>query len=545
MTPPRFVIRKFIKPQYAIGLVLIILSIRMIAFTQQFAINMMFWDQWDFYNPLFAEQGPIAAFRYQHGVHRQGVGGILIYITAHLSGWQGEWDSYLVAASFIIAAILAVILKLRFVGYLNWFDLIIPYLFLSLNQYETLVIVPNLAPSALPLLFIILYGIILTFEKPVTQAVSLLFVNFCLLYTGYSFFLAFITPILFLYRTLTPEFAGFHKTTRPIWLSSFVLSVLSLGSFFVGWVYSPAIDCAALSHPNPFDYLLFVGLQVMQGFAIVPMAPTLGIANGLAALIGLVMVFVAIAVAARAWLTTHGVIISSFIGFSLLYVILTAVGRICLSVTVQPLSSRYSTLILPLILGLYMWAAKRNARSHMVVGIVFCSLILLSNTPPFYRDPAMDSTTFHTRRASWKSCYLDSLDPYSCDLVAGYSMYGSTPHIEQRLRYLEKNKLNLFQDMNNDIIITSPTDESAIMGNEVLLAGILDPEDFDSYHVQWGEGDFPEKWHWLSGPHLSSVRNEVITTWDTSELPAGFYTVRVTVFLGNGDQKVAKVRLIR
>src|SRR5215211_6693108 len=58
---------------------------RFFALINTYAVNLLFYDQWDFYNPLFREQGLWDLFSYQHGPHRQGLGEIVIKIVAGLT----------------------------------------------------------------------------------------------------------------------------------------------------------------------------------------------------------------------------------------------------------------------------------------------------------------------------------------------------------------------------------------------------------------------------------------------------------------------------
>ena len=71
-----------------IAAVLALLAIRLLAFTREYSVNMMFWDQWDFYAPLFSRQGLLASFRQQHGPHRQGLGGVYLSSGTAINNWD-------------------------------------------------------------------------------------------------------------------------------------------------------------------------------------------------------------------------------------------------------------------------------------------------------------------------------------------------------------------------------------------------------------------------------------------------------------------------
>jgi hypothetical protein len=72
----------------------ICLAWRQHQFVDRYAVNVIFWDQWDFYRPFFQGQGWWAPFSYQRGPHRQGAGFLITEILAGLSGWNSRWDGF-------------------------------------------------------------------------------------------------------------------------------------------------------------------------------------------------------------------------------------------------------------------------------------------------------------------------------------------------------------------------------------------------------------------------------------------------------------------
>ena len=534
------------RPKIVVLIALAVSVVRVFLFTQQFAVNMMFWDQWSIYSAFFEERGLIDAFRLQQGPHRQGLGALLIFMVAHLTGWDSRADSYLVAAVLVAATIAALVLKYRLAGRFTWADVCIPLLFLNVNQSQTLTVVPNVSHSALPLLLVVLYALALTLKRAHIQMLVLSAINFLLLYTGFGIFAAFLTPVLFLLRSLAPARMGFEPATRRVWIAGLVLSVLALGTFFVDWRLLTAADCAVFPHPRPLEYLVFAGLQISQGFAIAPRAPQLEPANALAMGIGLIIALGSIVIALKTFASRRGVIVAFLISFSLLFVANTAVGRVCLGATQQPLSSKYSTLVLPMLLGLLLWASDQGRAWRRSVGWGAVALLALSLVPPFYRNPyTLEPQLFHDAKVKWSACYLAKLDPFECDIVAGYPMYPQTQTILPFLYDLEKNHLNLFKDAATDIQISQPTNGVPLTNTHVELIGTIDPAEFEHYELQWGAGEFPKNWEWVSGPHMSPVHNGRLGEWDMTHLSPGIYTIRASIFLKDGTQRRAQVRVVK
>jgi hypothetical protein len=529
-----------------IAAVTVLLAIRLLAFTREFSVNMMFWDQWDFYRPYFEGAGPLAVFRQQHGPHRQGLGGILIGVVASLTAWDGRGDAFLVAGTLVVATVLALWLKHRVIGTWSVFDLWIPALFLSLGQYELVTIVPNVAHSALPLALVLLCALAMTIVDARLQAVSLACLGPFLLYTGFGIFGGLLLPPLFLFRALWPRRSGFTSDTRPLWIGALAMLLIALVSFLADWRMNAAADCFVFPHPRPDEYLVFAGLMIGQAFGLAPLADQVGPANLSAIALGLSVAIAGAVILARSMTFRRGATIAFLIGVSLLFVMSTAVGRVCLGPTRQPLSSRYVTLTLPLILGIYLWAAGSSRVWFRTVGLGIGSLIVLSQIGPFFRDPyVLDAVLFRDARTAWKACYLAQLDPYRCNALVPWPMYPATDRIVARLRFLEANRLNLFNDAPRDVQIVSPADGSRVGSGVIELVGTVEPPGFAQYQLQWGSGEFPGEWNWLSGPHQATVRDGQLGQWDASPLPPGLYTLRLTAFMADGRQRVSRVTYVK
>jgi len=79
------------------------------------------------------------------------------------------------------------------------------------------------------------------------------------------------------------------------------------------------------------------------------------------------------------------------------------------------------------------------------------------------------------------------------------------------------------------LFITQPAPGSAVSG-VVQVVGTIQLPNFDRYEAQYGVGDDPQGWGWISGPHLAQVSDGLLTEWDTTHLAPGLYTLRVTAF---------------
>jgi 1A family penicillin-binding protein len=85
-----------------------------------------------------------------------------------------------------------------------------------------------------------------------------------------------------------------------------------------------------------------------------------------------------------------------------------------------------------------------------------------------------------------------------------------------------------------DILISEPAENAPAARGVISIRGTVNPPGFQQYIVEYGDGDNPGEWKWISGPHLSPVVNDQLTQWNTSDLPSGRYTLRMTVNTASG-----------
>ncbi|RLC69448.1 MAG: hypothetical protein DRI81_20445, partial [Chloroflexi bacterium] len=90
------------------------------------------------------------------------------------------------------------------------------------------------------------------------------------------------------------------------------------------------------------------------------------------------------------------------------------------------------------------------------------------------------------------------------------------------------------------LFITQPAPGSAVYG-VVQVVGTIQLPNFDRYEAQYGVGDDPQGWGWISGPHLAQVSDGLLAEWDTAHLAPGLYTLRVTAF--NREQHSYEARV--
>ena len=421
------------------------LAVRLFRQVSRYAVNIFFSDQWDFNDAtLFQKHTLWEMFRWQHGPHRQGLGALFSRLVEPHFHWNSRVEAFLATAIIVVAALCALHLKTRLWGPLSFLDIAIPLIFFTPAQYENLWITPNFAHGPLPLVLVIVYCIALTCRRAVTRYSFALLVNFLAIYTGFALFLGLITPVWLLLDYCLERRAG---QPSNLTLGALAVSLLSLGSFFVGYVYAPAADCFSLRPQSPVDYFVFVDLILAHFFGArgsrfytsIPMGSVI-----LALMILVLVIFGKHLKRSRNY-TAKDLVPAILVSFCLLFCVFNAYGRTCFGRGVA-FSSRYTEYVELGVLGMYFQAL--NARG-MWTQKIFPGLVLVALLIGSFSVTPQDGYVmqyFHNIKANWLSCYLRVEDIHRCDEEVGFGLYQfpERTNMKKKLEFLKQTKQNLY-----------------------------------------------------------------------------------------------------
>jgi len=431
----------------------VVYAARMFFLISRYAVNIFFSDQWDFNDAtLFHHHSLWQIFTWQHGPHRQGLGGLFEKLVDPMFHWNSRTESFFVGGVIVTATISALYLKRRLFGGLSLTDVIIPAVLFTPAQWETLFVTANFAHGPFPLLLLLLYCLSWTLRKRALRYPLVLILNFVTIYTGFGFFLGVLTPALLAldYWSGTPA----TRLPRAYFATSLVIALLSLGSFFLGYKFSPAVDCFSFQPMHFKVYAAFVDLMLANLFSI---KGTHGIYLILGGIL-LAAVLAALTIAVPRLLrrqtgpmagsgSTRQLVILAMTAYSLLFCLNAAYGRL-FGGLVLALSSRYVIYVEPALLGLYFQFL--NVRQQYVRKSLLFGFLLAVVVASFRADrPQMD----HIRsiKQTWKACYLQTEDIQRCDKAASYPIHGLTPiepgHLQEKLQYLKQTRQNLYADI--------------------------------------------------------------------------------------------------
>jgi hypothetical protein len=430
-------------PLLAMLAVALAAGIHLFSFISDYAVNLVFYDQWDILNDLFyPNPDPVRLFLQQLGPHREGVGLLVDSLLYPRTSWNTRAESFFIAGCVVFAMLLAVLLKYRLSGKLTYSDIAIPLIFLTLAQYETFIGTPNAAYSGIPLLLILLYCHALLSRGYRIRYLFCLFLNFLLVYTGFGLFMGVVTLGVFAlecYRSTRPG------SEAPLWapLAGLAIAGATLGSFFVGYTPDPAAACFVFPDPHPLGYLRFMAMMTAR-FSGLILPIRIAEVSGFAAIVcgAAILLQTAIQIAKRNSPPLY-LICGVLMSFSAIFMTSTAVGRVCLGLRAA-YAPRYPTLLIPGIFATCLFLQSlRNPgiRRGLTMILILC---VIPGCLTF--DDGAD--WFADGKRAWAQCYLRTEDIAGCTREAQFMMYpdpGKT-HLQEKLAWLKAYRLNLYSD---------------------------------------------------------------------------------------------------
>jgi hypothetical protein len=414
---------------------------RLVLAVWHYSVNLIFWDQWDFYTPLFNHASLWRIFTWEHAPHREGIGLVLDKFVLQATRWNSRAEALFMVGALLAAAAVAVHLKRKLFGQLNYSDLVIPCLFLTFAQMEALVGEENPSYSAIPELLIALYCLVWMLPKSIARYAAVLALNFLLIYTGFGLFMGVVTIGVVLLDLRRASRTESGSTTVPA--VAFLLAIVSLASFFYGYRWDPAVSCR-IPDAHLLNYPWFIGLM---------MSYFLGLRTVVrASLAGSFLVLAACAIlvwhGVRLWRNREwgavDVTVVILLGFSLLFAANAAAGRACLGMPESAQFSRYMGLLTPAFLAIYfhLLSWRKSRLRTALLGAFTIAIIPGTVRMPNGYSPQIVSDG----KQAWKTCILQTGNINYCDHATGFPVYPDPrrTHLLEKLQFLQRNQLNLY-----------------------------------------------------------------------------------------------------
>ena len=436
----------------AVTAVFVVVACRLALAVWRYSVNILFWDQWDFYTPLFQHASLWQIFNWQHGVHREGIGLVLDKIVLDSTRWNSRAEALFMVAALCAATIVALRLKQRLfgspssqdVGYkkFDYSDVAIPCLFLTFAQMESFVGAPNPSLSAVPELLLGLYCLAWMLPKPLARYTTVLVLNFLLIYSGYFLFMGVVTIGVLLLDLRRALRAGSGLPALPA--IALLLAAASMGGFFYHYSWAPNVPCFHFPDAHPWNYLWFIALM-MSYFLGLRAALTASVAG---VFLMLAAVVVVIWHGVRLWRKREwaplDLIVVILLSFAFLFSANAAIGRVCQGMPEAAQFSRYMPFMVPAYLAIYFHLLTwRKSAMRVVLATVFViALIPGTVLMPNGYSPQLVSEG----KQAWKTCILQTGNIDYCDQATGFPIYPDPrrTHLVEKLQFLQKNRLNLY-----------------------------------------------------------------------------------------------------
>ncbi len=420
------------------------LALRLVRFVERYSVDVLSWDQWELWDGLFKGAGPWSLFRQQHGPHRQGLGGLVIAATAHLSGWDTRAESYVSVAIVAAATIAALALVRRLRGRWVWSDVAVPALMLTVQHYETLVMSPNVAHGPLPLLLVTSFGLAMLVRRERLRLLLLVVLGAVSTHTGFALFLGLIAPLVILLLTIRAARAPRDRFGLGLHVAGLGVSLAAVALFFRGYVLQSA-GCTPFPDPEPARYAVFLGDAFVRMFEL--HGPGIWLLG-----MGPVVACVAL-VGWSGWRTVRTLgseplpaVTFVFTSFSTLFMLSSAAGRACLPDAGN--AARYVPYAMPFVLSVYLLLScgprAGVARTAILAGLVgvllYRELILTKTLSEIY------VRTNATRKLMWRDCYLQLSNRPWCDsLFGGVHPDPAATRMDEKLAFLRERRLSFFR----------------------------------------------------------------------------------------------------
>ncbi len=427
------------------GAAFVLLAVRLADYINRYTVSIIYWDQWDFLQGLFDGADAWTLFRWQHGPQRQGLGNLIIGVLYPATGWNGRADAAASAVVMMLAAVTALWLVKRVCGRFRLWDVVVPLLFLTTANAETYVIAPNLAHGPLPVLLLMAYALALMIRSHPQRCLAVVLLNFLSVNTGFTLLLGVITPAVLLLLACSP---GLTSRERAMYGGGIAVSLATIAFFFYGFIPQSATDCFQFPHPRPWEYLSYAGFVLGRPFGLESGESGTHLLIGACVTLGMTG-FVAYTVFrlvrmrdnSALWLVT-----SCLAGFTLLFAVTCAVGRICLGFQ-SAMATRYIPYVLPGILAMYLVIRQASVRSYIASALLPVFLVACIVKERDQRS-ANQAEAYLKFKHLWRDCYLSTHDIEACDTLAGHAVYPAPKHtnLQQKLDWLEARQLSLFRN---------------------------------------------------------------------------------------------------
>ena len=346
-------------------LIFSILALRLFWFTDHYAVDLFFYDQWSYLTSSIYPHSLIEGFFTPIGPHRIGLGYLFFKSILVLGDYNNRWISMLVVVMMVANASLFSIIKTHLVGKLQLSDIYVPLIFFNLHQYAVIIKNPNISIHQLPFAFLML--LLLLFSRGMSPKKFLWLMPAVPLmsFTGNGFF---VTIALLCFSVIMALKSG---DLKKWWWGMSAIALISTLVYLATANYS-AMDCGQSLTASAGYYFTFLSGMTLNGLLISQSASVLK-----------VVMFVVLVIFGT-WIACGRIINSKtekslapliLLLYSLLFIAATTLGRWCYGLGITD-SSRYIPHIGMGFLAFALWAKNNGTKYYRLYSLFLIGLFL-------------------------------------------------------------------------------------------------------------------------------------------------------------------------
>jgi len=378
-------------------------------FLTVWAVDLPYLDMVDILIPTLVDRDPRAAFLFQHGPIYQGVGGAILYGLLPLVGYDLRVESFAILGALLAGTLIWLAVRHRLHGKWRGVDLLFPLCLIAPHAIETLVVAPNLSHSALPLTFMMMAALVLTWTDGDRRILGLAVVAGFSLLTGFGLVNAVVLWGIVAIESLRNWNAG--AGSRRAILLALVFFVSALACFFADYQNATHDGEGLMPEPDLLQLPAFVALGLASGAGF-------SRGNPLTWPIGILLALALVTVAVLTWsrilrgglerTSPHLRIAAYFTGSTLAFLLLSGYGRVGFGLEMA-FASRYVLLIIPGLLGVWLWAEpflseRRIGRVVLTIGLL---LLAYGQWSWAWRAwPTLEA--LRDAKETWRSAFLET-----------------------------------------------------------------------------------------------------------------------------------------
>lgn len=386
----------------------LLLAFRLFWFIRRHAVDLFFYDQWNYLKTALNQAGFWEGFWTPLGPHRLGLAYPLYQAALNLGDYSNIYLVYLVGLLALLNSLLFLALKRRIQGAFYLSDVFVPLVFFDLNQHALYFTNPNIAVHHLPFTFLILLAGYFVLRPARWLRILVPLAIPLVVFTGNGFFVGLGAGLYAFYRYLAKG-----RARHDLFLAIMVFLAVSAYLWTAHYV---SFDCAGATPQSFKYYVFFIKGMLLNGLVIGLQTSLLswGVFLGLG-----IALFWAFWFSQGRYRQVDGYPL--FFLYTALFVAATLISRWCYGLAITE-SSRYIPHVTLSFMALGFLRFRNNRLMHLIHGGLLALFFIYAQYKfSVWRAPMVEKQTRDMR--VWRACYLQTGSVEQCNAKTNFRIY--------------------------------------------------------------------------------------------------------------------------